>query len=210
MKTCVCGCGMTFEDNPRRKYYNEACRKRVTYSKKKKHREKRANEIVSCGCGCEEEFRRGSKGRKYYNGACRARVALAKKNAKNNPNKILNRQACRVCGKKFTPRSHRHVTCSSLCKDEYRRIKEESQKKHQIPATHKSCKAEWDGIVRDDDFTHRKYLEYSRMTKKKNGRVCMAEGCNVKCVGTYYFCERCREQNYRKAAYHGFMELEGL
>ena len=113
---------------------------------------------------------------------------------------------CKICGAGFVPRNQRHVTCSPDCAKKAKRQKDERKYKHRVPATHRPGSALWDGIKTDEDFTHKKYLEYKKQMKKLNGRVCMAEGCEAGCIGFNYFCEFHQEQNYRKAAACGFVE----
>lgn len=51
----------------------------------------------------------------------------------------------------------------------------------------------------EKDYSHNKYLEEQRALTKWNGRICLAEGCNKPVFGPNYFCDECRENNYRKA-----------
>ena len=88
--------------------------------------------------------------------------------------------------------------------------KDELRYKNRVPATHKQGSAIWDGVKTEEDFTHKKYLEYKKQMKAKNGRVCMAEGCEVGCVGFNFFCEFHRVENYRKASGYAFLEEQGM
>ena len=208
---CLCGCGETFTQGKNRKFATPACALREKYKQRAEARaevgRKKAEMLRVCKCGCKKQFPQGRNGRQYYSNACRSRVALAKKNSKSRD--AVKTQKCKICGTNFTPQNQRHVTCSKTCGVAAKKQKDELRYKNRVPATHKQGSALWDGIKTDEDFTHKKYLEYKKQMKKLNGRVCMAEGCEAGCIGFNYFCEFHQEQNYRKAAACGFLEEGG-
>ena len=189
-------CGKPACREAAKKEHNEQCRIRNGKDKPK-----------ACECGCGQVFPTGINGRQYYSSACRSRVALSKKNAGSR--EAFKKQECKICGAGFVPRNQRHVTCSPDCGKEAKRQKDERRYKRRVPATHRPGSALWDGVKRDDDFTHKKYMEYKKQLKAKNGRVCREDGCANPCFGFNRYCDECRERVYRKAAGCGFLEEGG-
>jgi len=114
---------------------------------------------------------------------------------------------CKICGAAFTPKNQRHVTCSPECAKERKRRKNLLRYEKRIPATHKAPNMKaWVG-EREDDYTHKKYLEYKKQMKAENGRVCREDGCKTKCYGiNNYYCERHRIINFRKAEGCAFLD----
>ena len=94
------------------------------------------------------------------------------------------------------------------CTAKWKKLKDQRRYEKRIPAVHKQPEVA-PVFRRADDWDHKKYLEYKKQMKKPNGRTCMAEGCEVGCIGFNYFCEFHQEQNYRKAAACGFLEEGG-
>ena len=172
--------------------HNEQCRIRNGKDK-----------LVTCGCGCGETFTPGNK-RKFATPACRKRLAYAKK--KKEREALGKYRKCKICEVKFIPKNGRHVTCCPECAVEWKKLKDQRRYKNRIPATHKAKNVRWDGVIRDDDWTHKKYMEAKRKLKAKNGRTCLRTGCDSECVGPYYFCETHRLQNYQKADTHAFCD----
>jgi len=159
-----------------------------------------------CLCGCGVTFPPGNN-RKYATPACRKRLAYAKKKKERESRESMGKyRKCRICPTEFKPKNQRHATCSPECAKEWKRLKNARRYEKRIPATHKVTNVKWDRIVRDDDFTHETYMESERKMKMKNGRTCLRSGCDIECVGPYYFCETHRLQNYKKAETHAFCE----
>ena len=121
------------------------------------------------------------------------------------------------CGESFTPGNNRKYKTPACRKRLAYALKKKAKSKlrkckvcyeKRIPAVHKQPEVA-PVFRRADDWDHGKYVEYKKQMKKLNGRVCMAEGCEVGCFGFNFFCGFHQEQNYRKAENHGFLEEGG-
>ena len=105
------------------------------------------------------------------------------------------------CDKKFAPQYAWSKYCSPDCAHEAKvrqdyasKCKRKLKTVVRTPAWEKQPKVKWDGVVRDNDHTHKKYVQNQKRLNKYNRRICMTDGCNNRCKGDAYHCGKCIEQ----------------
>lgn len=104
------------------------------------------------------------------------------------------------CDKKFQPQYAWSKYCSADCayeakvrQDYESRCKRKMKTVIKTPAWEKQPTVKWDGVQRDDDFTHEKYLKLQKEQKKKNGWKCRVCGEELR-GDNRFFCDYHQEQ----------------
>lgn len=127
--------------------------------------------------------------------------------AAHKKGRVVEKIQCGICPTWFLPEPSSRKYCSPECAHiasvKRQRKWRNSQRTGEIQqpsACDKQPKVEWDGVVRKEDWNHRKYLAQERRLNSYSHRICLSENCNNRCKGENRYCDECREKQLQIAA----------